>query len=229
MKAYFNDEVQQEIIFVDCFDTIILRNTSKKKVFENWARALEKVSNIHWKKLHRCYNRTNFWLCVKKFFTKFITEENFEFVLKKMFRKLFNVASGICENDFLENAKKVYLEKESECHDYNHNLIQFLAHQKNKGKKIYIVSDFYCSSTDIEKWLTTLGIVDLFDGVFSSADYAKEKLTGGLYRFLLKKLQISAKEVLMIGDNFWSDYIMAKSCGLQAKHINNERKKKYEK
>ena len=224
MQSY--GECDEKIIFVDCFNTVILRNTSKKIVFQNWAKALEKEYHIHWKKFYCLYKKTNFGLCFKKIFSSGVLQENFDVVLKKMFRHLFRWLDNTSLQDFLETAKRLYWEQERDCHEVNQNFIQFLTLQKSAGKRIYIVSDFYCSSSAIKDWLTELGVNDLFTDIFSSNDFGKEKSTRGLYKCLLKNLQIPANDVLMLGDNFWSDVLMARSCGLHAKQINHKRENK---
>ncbi len=226
LKDFFKENIQQSVIFVDCFNTIILRKTGKNAVFKNWAKALEKKYKIKWQMFYRTYKNVNFWLCFKKFFSKFILQENFEVVLKKMCVKLAKKHKKLNVENFVKTAKDLYIQAEKESHFYNKNFINFLEKQKSLGKKICVVSDFYCSAKDIEKWLGFLGVRGVFDKVYSSCDFEKEKSTRGLYKFILKKHNLSAKDVLMVGDNFWSDFLMAKSCGLHTKRINNKRELK---
>ncbi|MCQ2382501.1 MAG: HAD family hydrolase [Clostridia bacterium] len=218
---------QQETIFVDCFNTIILRKEKKNRVFKNWDKALEAEYQIKWQRFYRSYKRINFWLCLKKIFKKFILQENFDLVLKKMYENLFKGRTEKVE-DFITVAKNLYIEEEQKIHFVNNHFIDFLREQKKLGKKIYIVSDFYCSANEIQIWLRNLKINDIFAAVYSSSDFGKEKSTTGLYKVLLKKLDMTPKDVMMIGDNLWSDYLMAKSCGLSAKIINNKKELKNE-
>ncbi len=220
--------LQQETIFVDCFNTIILRQVNKNLVFKDWAKALERIYQIKWQRFYRSYQRINFWLCLKKIFKKFILQENFDLVLKKMYENLFKGRTEKVE-DFITVAKNLYIEEEQKIHFVNNRFIDFLRKQKELGKKIYIVSDFYCSANEIQIWIRNLKIDDIFAAVFSSSDFGKEKSTRGLYKVLLKKLNLTPQDVMMIGDNFWSDYLMAKTCGLSAKIINNKKGVKNEK
>jgi len=219
--------LQQATIFVDCFNTIILRKEKKNRVFKNWAKALEEKYQIKWQRFYRSYKRINFWLCLKKIFKKFILQENFDLVLKKMYENLFKGRTEKVE-DFITVAKNLYIEEEQKIHFVNNHFIDFLREQKKLGKKIYIVSDFYCSANEIKTWIRNLNIDDIFEDIFSSSDFGKEKSTRGLYKTLLKQLHLDAKDVIMIGDNLWSDYLMAKSCGLIAKIINNKKELKDE-
>ena len=98
-------------------------------------------------------------------------------------------------------------------------MVNFLKKEKNKGTKIYVVSDFYCKSDILTKWFNGLKISSIFEKIFSSSDFEKEKATSKIYQHLLNQLQLNPKNVIMFGDNLWSDVIMAKKCGLQTKRI----------
>lgn len=207
------------IIFVDCFNTIIYRRLKKKDVFRRWAQALSEIYNIEAKKFYDTYKYINFNLCLRKFVLTGTLQENFEVVLGKMFYKLSKKYILEDFSCFIEKATNLYIEKEFECFRVNRELVEFLKREKENGKKIYLVSDFYCKSEIILKWLSSLEISEIFDNVFSSGDVNKEKATTKLYKHLLKRLNISSKKVVMLGDNIWSDVLMAKFCGLKAKKI----------
>ena len=112
MNNLYKNPIKQSIIFVDCFNTVVLRSINKNSVFKNWAKELEKNFNINWKKIYRTYKRTNFWLCFKKIFTKFILQEKFDVVLNKMFKVLKKYNNNLEINNFVKLAKQKYIEKE---------------------------------------------------------------------------------------------------------------------
>ena len=72
-------------------------------------------------------------------------------------------------------------------------MITLLEQEKNKGKQIYLVSDFYCTSDVITYWFKKLNIAHLFTDIFSSCDFFKEKATTKLYKYLIKKLKETLK------------------------------------
>ena len=98
-------------------------------------------------------------------------------------------------------------------------MVDFLIEEKSKGTKIYLVSDFYCDSKTLSYWLEKLNVLNLFDDVFSSCDFDKEKATRKIYKYLIKKMYLNPKFITMYGDNLWSDILMAKFCGLTAYRI----------
>ena len=208
-----------DTIFVDCFNTIIFRNTKKKNVFKQWAQELSDIFAIPWKTIYKQYVRTNFKLCFKKLFTTFTLQEQFNTVLEKMFYKLVKKYTWIELNEFIDTATNIYIQKEMESFKINNDFINFLKEEKTKGKKIYLVSDFYCPSNIFLKWFENFEIDKIFDKIFSSSDFDKEKATTKLYKQLINQLNLNPKNVIMYGDNLWSDVLMAKACDLQAKRI----------
>ena len=218
-------------IFVDCFSTIIFRKIKANEVFKLWSRALSKKYNIDWKVVYKTYTKTNFNMCVKKIFTSFTLQEEFSNVLKKVYDKLHKKYADL-PSDFITEAAEIYINTELENFVINNEMIDFLIAEKQSGKSIYLVSDFYCKSDILKRWLTALGVVDVFNGVFSSSDFDKEKATTKLYKYLIKDLTTIPQSTIMYGDNLWSDVLMAKACKLNAKRIkqtlqrinNNERK-----
>lgn len=208
---------------MDCFDTILYRKIPKGQIFKNWAHNLSKQIKIEEKLLLKTYTHTNFWLCLKRIFKKFLFQEKFEVVLQKMFKKLFKNKETMLFESFFNIATKSYIEEEQKWLAVNYKLLNFLKQEKEKGKKIFVVSDFYCSSNILKSWFKHLQIDNIFDDIFSSNDFEKEKANTKLYKHLLQKLNIKKSNVLMIGDNFWSDIFMAKLCGIETKHIKRER------
>lgn len=224
-----NKNNNKNTIFVDCFNTIIFRKIKKNLVFKNWATAVSNMFNIKAKIFYKTYKQTNFKLCFKKLFTSFTLQEDFDSVLTKMYQKLVKRYNWLEQSNFIDVAKKIYINKELENFKVNENLLAFLQAEKNKGKNIYLVSDFYYKSDIFKFWFNKLNILHIFDKIFSSADFNKEKATTKIYKHLLKTLSLNPKEVIMYGDNVWSDVMMAKLCGLNAKRIKVKQRRKYEK
>ncbi len=215
---------EYNILFVDCFDTILYRKIPKREIFKNWAQALSTEVSVDAKTLLKTYTTTNFWLCFKKIFKKFLFQEKFEVVLKKMYEKLVRKQKICSFDEFSKLANKTYINEEQKWLAVNYKLLNFLKQEKEKGKKIFVVSDFYCSSNTLKFWFQNLKINENFDDIFSSNDFEKEKANTKLYKHLLKELNLNKKDVLMMGDNLWSDIFMAKLCGIKTKQIKRNKK-----
>ena len=197
-------------VFTDCFKTIIIRKIKSKEVFKQWAKNISEKYNINWKYFYKTYKTINFNLCFKKLLFKFTLQEKFEVVLNKTCNKIIKKHKDINFNQFFEDAKETYIQTELQNFDVNTKMINLLEESKKNGMAIYLVSDFYCGSDTIKYWFDQLNLTHFFNEIFSSCDFNKEKATGKLYKFLLKKLNLNAKSVKMYGDNIWSDIFMAK-------------------
>ena len=214
-----NKKNKIDAIFVDCFNTIIFRKVKTKEVFIQWAKKLSVIYKLNWKIFYKNYKKINFNLSFKKLFTSFTLQEQFDAVLQKLFSKLNKKHKLENISNFISVATDLYIETELENFYLNENMVNFLKKEKNKGTKIYVVSDFYCKSDILTKWFNGLKISSIFEKIFSSSDFEKEKATSKIYQHLLNQLQLNPKNVIMFGDNLWSDVIMAKKCGLQTKRI----------
>ena len=213
------EKIDKKIIFVDCFNTVIIRNKKNKDILRSWAEILGQKYNIPWQDICKGYKNTNFNLCFKKIFTKLVLQEHFEVVLEKLHQKLQKKYNELPKTDFIQSAKEIYIGQEMNSHMANMDIVNLLTREKENGKRIYLVSDFYCPKEFLRNWLSNLQIADLFDDIFSSCDFDKEKSTTKLYRHLLKTLEINPKDVIMLGDNAWSDVLMAKMFKIKAKKI----------
>lgn len=87
----------------------------------------------------------------------------------------------------------------------NDKVVSVLRDFKTNGGQIYLISDFYASTSLFEKMLSAHGILDLFDGLFSSASQEKSKLRGDIYEDVITITKADPKLTLMIGDNSTSD------------------------
>lgn len=100
-------------------------------------------------------------------------------------------------------------------HPYVRKLYQYAL---DNHKTLIATSDMYIPKEYMKEILTDNGYDD-FNDIFVSCDYEKSKHTGELYELVKKKY--SGKTILHIGDNRYSDIIVAKKYGLSTIHIQN--------
>lgn len=215
-------DICQNTVFVDCFDTLIFRDVKASKVFRLWAEKLSIKYGISASKIYKTYTRTNVIMCIKKIFKSFTLQENFKVVISRFYNCLLKKFPELPET-FIDDAINFYVATELEHFTVNDDMVNFLKEEKKSGKSIYLVSDFYCKTDIFKKWFESLGIFNLFDKLFSSSDFNKEKATSKIYKHLLKELNLKPETITMYGDNVWSDIIVARLCGLKAKRIRKKR------
>ena len=216
----------KNIIFTDCFNTLIGRTKTPNDVLLDWGvlmnKIYPKIQPIDYFKMFK-----KEW---ENIFQRDIVQiENSEFLtdINEIFTKIFtdinkyNLLENIDETTFINEALQQYIKAEHASHFIKKKTLKYLIKNKNNYSKIYLVSDFYCSSEIIKQWLEMLGInvSQLIDKIYVSCEYKKSKVTGSLYNFILQENNLNHKQVTMIGDNLISDVKMARRAGLHAKWI----------
>jgi HAD superfamily hydrolase (TIGR01549 family) len=83
------------------------------------------------------------------------------------------------------------------------------------GKVVTAISDMYFDLARMRTILDRLGILDLFDHVYVSADSRLTKQTGDLFCKVLDDLGLHSSQLLHIGDNHHSDIKMASQLGIR--------------
>lgn len=217
--------MKRKILFIDCFNTIIKRRVSEKQLLYNWSVKLGKEFQIEPSFLFYLYKKYERKIFIKNKIKTGEGEFNFKDVLRKMDEHLQKI--GISTENFCQVGLETYIQTETENQFLNEKLINNLRKIKESGEieKIYLVSDFYCEKQIVEEWLKNLKVLDLFDEIFISCDFCLSKRTGKLYKLLLKKLSLDKKNIMMIGDNSFSDIFRARMKGFKAIKIKKEKLK----
>jgi len=210
----------KEVILVDFFDTIMFRKIHPFKIYERWAFLIsvwmgcpELQTNI----LHLRNQAIIFFdQCKKEISWKLIYDYIFDNLKDE-------VKSKITKDDFVSFAHKVEIDVEIGVQYPHKRLLKKLQGYKDKGLRIYIVSDFHLDADDLKLFLKAknIDVNSIFDGIFVSSDYGTSKAQGGLYKMILDILKVNPVHVLMIGDNDKSDGINAISFGISSKIEHN--------
>ena len=201
-----------DIILVDFFDTVMYREIHSSQLIPQWERILKHKYNI---------------------------PENVS--LQKMREKIVaNSGKNSCAIDYKNLIRNLYLQlnKQGYCHcnesefyntsymtevyidlatQYpNQKIIAYLKRQEKKGKRIFLVTDYYLPGNAYQIFLEQFGLEGLFEKIYCSSDYAKTKWEGTLYEEVLKELNIDGKNVCMIGDSRRADVEKSKELGVKS-------------
>lgn len=95
--------------------------------------------------------------------------------------------------------------------------IEILEYLKEKGKKIYLLSNAQQIFTEYE--VKMLGIYDYFDGIVFSSDESCRKPSKMFYNVLFERYQLGKKESVMIGNDWISDIEGAKKFGIDSVYL----------
>ncbi len=124
---------------------------------------------------------------------------------------------------FFENFKTVCinfeLEIEKSVQKIDTEWLEFMKSIKGKNISFIAVSDFYLPKDALIELFRFHGIEQYFDTIFVSSDYLLTKRSGRLYKEILKNINFSSEQILMVGDNQHSDIEMAKKIKLSTYHL----------
>lgn len=102
----------------------------------------------------------------------------------------------------------------------NEIILKLYKYAKSKGKKIIFTSDTYFSENFIRELLYKSGYNGLYD-IFSSSDINLTKRDGSIFKYVLETLKIECSDIIHIGDNMHSDYIIPSNLGITSYYLQN--------
>jgi HAD superfamily hydrolase (TIGR01549 family) len=97
----------------------------------------------------------------------------------------------------------------------NPDIQAYFRYAAGQNKKIVIISDMYLPKQIIEDILISNNYTG-YDKAYISSDCFLTKHSGNLFSFVLKDLNIPPQNLLHIGDNYYSDFLIARKNGIHA-------------
>ncbi|MEG1821084.1 MAG: HAD-IA family hydrolase [Malacoplasma sp.] len=210
----------KSIICFDIFDTLVHRNVNGEYVKKIWAGYISNVFNEQYNANDIYEMRRNIELecCEQNFRKGFDKELNYKEIIENMYIKL-----EIKDYSFIDFYNKClwfeYKIEESVLY-VDKNIISLLDVLKEEKKELYCISDMYLPKKTIKKLLLSKGLLNYFEDVFVSSEKKITKNTGRLYDFVFKKIDKQKENILMIGDNKYSDYESCIGRGVDSYLIN---------
>lgn len=203
-----------EVVSFDIFDTLVLRSVKEPKdvfdIVENIYNSRERVCISHFKE-----RRVKAEALARK------TTAKEEITLNDIY-----IQEPLSVFDSQIRSKLMTLEIEAEirvCYA-NSEIKPLYSKAINEGRKVVITSDMYLPKDIIETILNNCGYSN-FSYLFLSCEENMTKRTGSLFRKVISTLNVSPKQILHIGDNIKSDYIMPLKLGMHARKVNRKSNK----
>ena len=201
----------KEYIFVDFFDTIMFRSVHSQQMLPLWARALSAKLGIAQERLIRARKSA-------------IKRENrnecaipYKILCSHIYSQLQNIIPDVTQDEFYRLSLEIETYIEFGVQYINKEMLNFLKKQKQQGKKIVLVTDFYLPGKTYQVFMQKCNLCDLVDCVYCSSDIGKTKYDDGeLYGVVLESLNISPAQVFMIGDRTQPDVENANKFGIAA-------------
>lgn len=209
-------KMDKEWLFCDYYDTIVERDCHPNDIKQIWA---ENVSN------YMDYNMTGSELfSIRKAAETKLAEKysglisksyNYSELIEDIYKRMLCLNQAMVQVlwkspfDFYEFSLELETAIEREHQHEKNNMFSVLLRIKENGYKIAIISDFYIGEKGFTKYADT-ALLNVLDAIIISCDYAARKETGDLYDLAMMRLGTRPEKILMIGDNKYADYKMAR-------------------
>ena len=146
---------------------------------------------------------------------------------KKRNYNIFDIYSNISEKG-VSTEKLIELELETEIKYavVNKKVKNRIDQLSTNGDEVCIISDMYWPSNYLDEYLKHFEI-EGYKNIFCSCDCDSNKYDGSLFKHVVKELDIHPFQLIHVGDNWRSDYIVPRILGINAqlytiKHEYNE-------
>lgn len=216
-----------EAIFVDFFDTLVLRHVTAKEVLQRWATCLQKkYPSLSERMVNKLPSiRLSIFKEKRELLLKQhseTTEVTYIEAIGALFEEVKEELGGVQKEKFIAFSREVDFAVEIGCEYANTSLVKELEIEKQKGKRLFVVSDFYLYTNDMKELMSAAGISqNLFEKIYVSCDVGKRKANGDIFPFILNETGLKPENVIMIGDNRESDYEIPASMGLHTDYRPN--------
>lgn len=184
----------------DIFDTLVVRNVSKP--VEIFKLVEIKYNENHEEKICDFQKlRISAELKARK------TSKNEEVTLDEIYENL-DINNKREIKDLEVKIEKIFIVKNPEMFDIYQKCLE-------NNLKVIITSDMYLNIEIIKEILQKNGYKD-FEKIYLSSELKKTKSKGSIFKFILEDLNISKDDIIHIGDNKKSDYLVPTSLGIEA-------------
>lgn len=204
----YKDKIK--VLSLDCFDTLIWRNTATPKdvFYELEQGELFKSLGI------TAHQRIN--AAARAYRKKNITHGNHQIKLHDIYRYFTSLTpeqqQALAEEELQTEIKMCYAFTP---------FVDLIRKAKSLGLSVIIVSDIYLTETQLRKLLSHTLPQDAYtaiDAVFCSTEYETAK-SHNLFQVVLQKLNLAANAFLHIGDHPKADAEAPRKLGLHALHF----------
>lgn len=166
---------------------------------------------------------------LKADYIKFVDEEkakvrkkhpeftHIEIKLENVFKKLFTQKGVKVNKAYLQTIATSFRAFSTTKIQLFDNVISTLKALKEKGKRVYLLSNAQRIFTENE--LDMFGLTQCFDGIFISSDCLCSKPDAHYYDALINEYGLDKAETIMVGNDAVSDIQGAKNAGINALYI----------
>lgn len=221
------------VLFADVFDTLLVRDVHPEDVKRLAAQTLVDRFSLH-TSAHEVYAvraRLEHELCLRNEAAGHDAEFRLRDLGEALHTELGQQEAGLTDvsrDAFAQAVLDVELEVERATQSLDVCVAAVLDDHVRAGGRLVLVSDFYIGADDLAGLLTAVGYTpDRYERLVVSSDTLRTKRSGRLYEAILAGLDVAASEVLMVGDNPWSDGASARRLGLDALVLDRSKQQRH--
>ena len=200
---------RKPIILVDYFDTLMFRYIHSSQLLRPWARAMNRK--------YPDVNEEAFITLRKKYRTSNECAVAYSNVITNIFNEIGDKLNCSLEA-FYDISLHIEIGLDLVTQYPNRRIVKKLKEAKERGKKIYLVTDFYLPTYAYKEFLKFYDLDTLFDGIYCSSDIGKTKSAGNLFEYVLSDLGCASSDCVMIGDSKLSDVENPRRIGINGIH-----------
>lgn len=222
LNNYLEIYPNMKYVLFDLFDTIITRTVHPEYVKRLSSKRICICTGITLSpdEVYQVRNKLERTLCEKNSNSGFDMEFNFEDFCIPFYYELQKVDSEhigtLSVDDFANLCCDIEIETEISVQEVDLDCIRAINTLVSKNIPVGLASDFYLSKRLISKLLKYHNIDSLFNDLFISGDNLITKRSGRSYDHIIHSLRYSPKEILIIGDNEYSDSKIPHSMGMHS-------------
>lgn len=212
LSKHINENIKY--VALDFFDTCAHRDCNPEVVLYEWARRISLSLNMQVLPNTVYSIRKEVESGIKK---TGIEEPMYKQLIAAIYTEIQKRTDiSLDREQFIDSSYNIELNIEIKHIYLDSSIKELLDFIKKTNRKIVIVSDFYLDTNFLNTLLRKLQIFDYITEVYVSSDCGVRKSTGKLYSFVLKDLDITSNQLLMIGDNKHSDIHVPNKMGIIA-------------
>ncbi len=207
-----------KIISFDIFDTVILRRCPPDAVLAavaDWLddELLRQNIKARYSSAIEAYHET-YRILAEKNSRAGLDYEVFADDLYEKWAEFHTAGLRVTElKEALKNKMREYESRASIC---NEKIKIFLEKIGKQDIRIIYMTDMFIGEACVEDILRKNGLLEFFDSGYVSSEYGLLKRTGNLFSKMFELEEIEPSEAIHIGDNEYSDGVMAVSRGVEA-------------
>lgn len=202
-----------EYIAFDVFDTILHRFVMPKDILRLWAFEITQNALV---------KDTDTSLLFKRRFAGWVAKlvnvlagYDKECEYRQLISMLYlMISSSLSYREFYQYALELEMSVEKELTYIPETMKELIGEALKKSKSVICISDYALPGESEKEILKYHGVEA--EKVYSSSDKKMLKSTGRLYKYVADEIDLNPDRILMIGDNYQSDFLMAKTVGLKA-------------